>query len=234
MPVVAMIVVTLLLVAARMIESPVSWPQVQQATASWFGDSSPVAASATAQLLISDEFTSPDSVLRVSTQAEGWTMEPRPQSGVYYLRIEPGRLGWSSVGASDLPAYYAETSLTVSATTPAGVAGLLARRQGADSFYLFAISGSGDFQVQLMQEGNLQSLTPWLHDIAINRAGAPNSLAVQDDGEFLRFFVNNILFYEESTPQLPIGDVGVFGAAGVESATEVDVDWFHIYALPVS
>jgi hypothetical protein len=229
-----MIVVTLLLVAARMIESPISWPQVQRVVAGWFGAVAPISDAATASLLISDEFTSAESVLRTSAQAEGWTMEPRPQAGTYHLQIEPGRLGWSSVGASTLTSYYAEASLTVSAATPAGVAGLLARRQDAESFYLFAINGAGDFQVQLLQAGVLQSLTPWLHDIAINPAGTPNSLAVQDDGTILRFFVNNILFYEERTPQLPAGDVGVFGAAEAESATEVDVDWLHIYALPVS
>jgi hypothetical protein len=88
--------------------------------------------------------------------------------------------------------------------------------------------------VQVWQDGEAQALTPWLADSAVRPAGLANRLAVEDDGKVLRFFVNNILFYEEEGPRLPPGDVGVFGAAPTESDAEIDVDSLRIYALPAS
>ncbi|RIK37196.1 MAG: hypothetical protein DCC55_25065 [Chloroflexi bacterium] len=228
----ALIVVTLLLTSARLIDSPTSWPQVRSLAAGWFGAPAQAVEDDAFRLLLGDEFTHADSVLPFADQPGGWSLGVVPGAGVYRLRVQPDRLGWSTVGIQEAVTFYAEVSFTISEETPNGVAGLVVRQQTPGTSYLFAINGQGEFQAQLLQQGSLQALTPWLPDMALNQAGAANVLAVEDDGEMLRFFVNSILFFEVGDPQLPSGDLGVFGAAPPDSAAEVDVDWLHLYALP--
>jgi hypothetical protein len=233
LPVVAMIAVTLLLVAARMIDAPITWPQVQGWASGWLGGVSPVADAAD-HLVVADDFTQTASILAATEQSGEWSAQLRPDEGAYHMTIHPERLVWSTIGASALKPFFAEAAFTVSALTPAGITGLLARRQDADNAYLFAINGTGEFQIQLLQEGKMQTLTPWLADIAIKPAGVANQLAVEDDGKVLRFFVNDILFYETDMAELSAGDVGLFGAAPVNEHAEIDVDWLRVYALPAS
>jgi hypothetical protein len=228
----ALIVVTLLLTGARLIDSPTSWPQVRALAAGWFGSPAQAVEEDAFRLLVADEFTHTDSVLPFADQPGNWSMGVVPDAGVYRLRVHPNRLGWATVGAHDVGTFYAEVALTISAATPSGVAGLVVRQQSADNAYLFAINGQGEFQAQLLQEGSFHSLTPWLPDMELNPAGSANVLAVEEDGEMLRFFVNSILFFEVAEPQLPPGDLGLFGTAPTDNFAEVDVDWLHIFALP--
>lgn len=228
----ALIVVTLLLTGARLIDSPTSWPQVRSLAAGWFGSPAQAVEGDAFRRLVADEFTHTDSVLPFADQPGNWSMGVVPNAGVYRLRIQPNRLGWSTVGIQQVGTFYAEVALTISEATPDGIAGLVVRYQPGNNAYLFAVNGRGEFQAQLLQTGAFQALTPWLPDMALNHAGTANVLAVEDDGEMLRFFVNGILFYEVAEPQLPAGDLGIFGTAPADSSTEVDVDWLHIYALP--
>jgi hypothetical protein len=228
----ALIIVTLLLTGARLIESPTSWPQVRSLAASWVGSPAQAVEDDAFRRLVADEFTHTDSVLPFADQPGNWSMGVAPNAGVYRLRIQPNRLGWSTVGIQQVGTFYAEVALTIAEATPDGATGLVVRQQPGNSAYLFAINGRGEFQAQLLQAGVIQDLTPWLPDMELNQAGAANVLAVEDDGEMLRFFVNGILFYQVAEPQLPPGDLGIFGAAPADSPAEVDVDWLHIYALP--
>jgi hypothetical protein len=228
----ALIIVTLLLTGARLIDSPTSWPQVRSLAASWFGSPAQAVEDDAFRRLVADEFTHTDSVLPFADQPGNWSMGVVPNEGVYRLRIQSNRLGWSTVGIQQVGTFYAEVALVISKATPDGITGLVVRHQPENNAYLFAVNGRGEFQAQLLQAGVFQDLTPWLPDMELNQAGAANVLAVEDDGEMLRFFVNGILFYEVAEPQLPPGDLGVFGTAPADSPTEVDVDWLHVYALP--
>jgi hypothetical protein len=231
LPVVAMIVVTLLLVTARMIDAPLTWSQVQQWAAAWLGRTTPIADAAD-HLLVADDFVQITGVLASTAQPGEWLAQVRPADGVYHLSIAQARLVWSTIGASALKPFFAEAALTIDAATPTGVTGLVARRQDAKNAYLFAINGKGEFQVQLLLDGKLQPLTPWLADVAVHPAGATNQLTIEDDGKMLRFFVNTLLFYQTDLAELPAGDVGVFGAAPAGALAEIDVDWLRIYSLP--
>jgi hypothetical protein len=90
----------------------------------------------------------------------------------------------------------------------------------------------GHFQVQLLKAGGLQTLTPWLAEAAVQPNGQANRLTLVDDGVVLRFFINGPLLYEVTDPQLPAGDLGIFGAGTSIAGAEVNVDWLRIYALP--
>ena len=222
----ALVVVTLLLVTARMLDAPTNWPAVRSQLAGWLGAPTP------SRLLWADEFSHPDGLLPPNIQTDQWSLQAEPNAGVYQIQVYPSRLAWSTVGVAGLRDVYVEAGFTVADETPTTVAGLIARYRDQNNFYLFAIDGEGQFQVQWLEEGALQALTPWLPDMAVNPAGEANILALEDDGESIRFFVNGLLFFVLAEPQLPPGDVGVFGAAPTASMGEAQVDWLHLYALP--
>lgn len=228
----ALVVVTSLLVIARLIDAPTDWPAVRSQLAGWLGAPAATGDPTAARLLWADEFSHPESLLPPNIQIDQWSLQAAPDAGVYQISVYPSRLAWSTVGVAEMRDFYVEAQFTVADVTPTTVAGLIARYRDRDNFYLFAIDGVGQFQVQLLEEGALQALTPWLPDMAVNPAGEANILALEDDGESIRFFVNGLLFFVLAEPQLPPGDVGVFGAAPTESMGEAQVDWLHLYALP--
>jgi hypothetical protein len=247
--VVALLVVTLLLVSARLMDSPVAWPQIRTAflgrsvepatpaptTERATAPAAAITADATAagdpQLLVADEFTNTAGLIPGHQQPESWTFTPRPEVGVYQMAVQPAKLGWSTIGIEALASYRAEASLTIAPETAAGYTGFVARLQDESNFYLFAVDGVGRFQVQLLKEGRLQTLLPWSGAPVANRAGEANELALIDNGRVLRLFVNGVIRYEEE-PQLSPGDLGLFAAAPVESPAQVSADWVRVYRLP--
>jgi hypothetical protein len=64
---------------------------------------------------------------------------------------------------------------------------------------------------------------------AINRAGGANQLAVEDDGERLRFYVNGALMSEIAAPVLPAGRPGIAAIATGPDGGTVDFDWIALY-----
>jgi hypothetical protein len=227
-----LIVVTLLLVSARLIDSPFGLPQFQPSAIE------PIALPAAAQapdgyrLLLVDEFTEATTFLAGHHQPEDWLFKVEMATGVYQMQVQPGRLAWSTIGATRLSGYEATATVTVAPTTPAGYAGLVGRLQDQENFYLFAIDGQGRFGVQLWQNGAMQTLMPWSGEAVGNEAGKANRLALVDNGQVLRFFVNELIRFEVANPQLPPGDLGLFTGAPGESAAQATADWLRIYALP--
>lgn len=153
-----------------------------------------------------------------------------PESGVYRMRAWPEQMVWSLVDPSALPAYRLETGATVDTTTPAGTTGLIGRFLDPGNFYLFEVDGSGAYRAELWREGQpftLQAATP---SAIVMPAGQSNRLALEDDGNRLRFYVNQALLFEVAASQLPPGSAGIaVRAAGAEPATG-EFDWLVIYA----
>ncbi len=56
-------------------------------------------------------------------------------------------------------------------------------------------------------------------------------LAVEDDGQTLRFYGNNMLLYEIKQIDLPAGDVGLVGGAEERGAAEVQFDRLQLYDI---
>jgi hypothetical protein len=147
--------------------------------------------------------------------------------GVYRMQVSPNQIGWTLFDLVDTNLYHLETSATVSASTPGGAAGLLARFGGPGNFYLLTVDGSGAADVQLWSGG--QSATLQSAPIVANPAGQANRLAVEDDGERLRFYVNQALVSEIVEPQLAAGRPGIAAVAAGPDAATVDFDWIAIY-----
>jgi hypothetical protein len=100
---------------------------------------------------------------------------------------------------------------------------VIARFDGPGSFYLLTVDGDGVASVQLWLDG-VRYDAPASAALAAG-AGQANRLAVADDGERLRFYVNQVLVAEVAEPQLPIGRPGLAALAPGEQASAVDFDW---------
>ena len=115
--------------------------------------------------------------------------------GVYRMQVDPYQMGWTLFDLADLTSYHLETSAVVSAETPSGAAGLIARFGGPGNFYLLTVDGAGTASVQLWSNGQQATLqsAPQSGAVVINPAGQANRLAVEDDGTRIRFYVNQAL-----------------------------------------
>jgi hypothetical protein len=237
--VVSVVVATLLLVIARLIGSSTAWPQVQAELNAWVApptanrEQAPAFTSNRYQLALGDEFDGAAGLLAINHQDEQWTLAPLPAEGIYHMRIWPNRLAWSTLGAQELSNYSLEGSLVIADLTPDGYAGLLARYQNRDNFYLFAVDGRQRVQIQLLAAGRLQTLMPWTYMASLSPAGQPNLLALEDNGLTLRFYANGAPLFEVGQPQLPLGDAGVFGAAPADTLAEIVLDWLRVYRTSI-
>lgn len=222
---VGLILVTVLLIGARLFDSPITWSRLPTTA---------VAPPGTEQFstLLADEFDTTSGLLAESQLAGRWAFARRAAAGIYEIRIQPGQLAWSTVGATALPPHRLTTSLTMADVTPAGQASLVGRFQDAENFYWFAIDGQGRFQVQQSIAGELRLLSPWLTHPAIHPAGLANQLALIDNGAALRFLVNNEVLFELAEPLLPLNTVGVGGAAEAGQFALIELEWLRVQALP--
>jgi hypothetical protein len=232
---------TLLLLGARLSGAPTTWPTVQATLQSWWANLTntrglvaeiPFSAHPPSRyrLIAEENFTQTTGLLACNQQDGQWDMVYQPEDGIYHIEIAPNRLGWSTLGAMVVRNFRVDLALTIADLRPDGYAGLLARYQNHDNFYLFGIDGRGRYQVQLWQNGQLQTLIPWTENRRLHLAGTANILSVEDDGATLRLAVNDQPLFVVQTPVLPVGDIGVFGAAPAQSNAEVVVDWLKLYA----
>lgn len=132
--------------------------------------------------------------------------------------------------------YRLETSITLNVgdtNAPYGYAGFLARYQDDRSFYIFIfeIDGQGRFQLLLQQEGIWQTIQPWTSSTFLNGVGIANHVVLEDNGQTLKFSVNEQLLITVDQPQLPAGTTGLAGGALYSVSAEVNFDWLKIYEL---
>jgi hypothetical protein len=221
-----LILVTLLLIGARLFNSPIPWNRSWQSTTS-----SAAVQSEQGSALLIDEFDAPSGLLAEDQLAGRWTFTRQAALGTYEIRIQSGQMAWSILGATDLPSHRLEATLTIADVTPAGQASVVARFQDAENFYWFAIDGQGRFQVQQYIAGTLQTIATWSAHPAIQPAGQANRLALIDTGAALQFVVNGELLLELAEPVLPLNRVGIGGAAEINHFALIELDWLRVQPL---
>lgn len=183
------------------------------------------------ELIMADDFSQPETILTSGSQSGRWRIEHLPTESAYSMEVWPNRVVWSLVEMAERHPHRVQTSTVVTSHTPWGYGGLVDRYQDEDNFYLFAVDGQGRFQVQEQHSGALTTLQPWTRVDFLNTAGSTNTLAVDDDGQRLRFYGNNMLLYEIGVEDLPEGDVGLLGGAMDEGVAEIRFDWIQVYDL---
>jgi hypothetical protein len=235
----ALVFVTSLLIVARLLNSPTTWPQVRTNLTGWAGGAAANAEATTLTLLAEDlpqyrlrlveEFDTVSGFLLPNQQDGEWALVVDPAVGRYQMVIEqPNRLVWSTLGGNPLQTYLLEGSFLVADLTPMAATGFIARYRDRHNFYLFAVDGGGRWQVQLFQAGTAHQLTPWTTSPWLNRAGQSNHLALEENGSLLRFWANRVPLFEVDATNLPPGDVGVFGLSPPAMMGEMAVEWLRL------
>jgi hypothetical protein len=179
------------------------------------------------RLWLTDDFGTPSQIAAAQAVPGQVDAAVVSDAGVYRMQVSPNQVGWTLFDLAGVDTYQLETSATVSAETPEGSAGLLARFNSPGNFYMLTVDGSGNASVQLWSDG--QPVTLQSQPAVVNPAGQNNRLWVEDDGNRLRFYVNQAVVSEIVEPLLPPGRPGIAAVApGAEAAT-VDFDWIAIY-----
>lgn len=180
-------------------------------------------------LRLADDFSQSDSPLIQDDRPEEWRIEFLPAESVYRMEVWPNHLAWSLLGLTDLEGYRLQTSVLVNAQTPGGYAGLIVRYQDERHFYLLTVDGNGRYQIQQQDGDEVIDVQPWVMAPFLNRAGSANLLTIEDDGERILFYGNNVLMAELSNPAYPLGYVGLAGGAQGQTVGEIRFDWFQLF-----
>jgi len=226
----AVILATLLLITARLLDSPTDWQPVRQNVLELF--SRPWSGITIEELArrtrVNEDFSSQTRLLALNEQTDRWWMNVVPAEGVYRMNVWPGQVAWSTLGVRPPAAFRVETALSIAPETADGYGGLLARYQDADNFYAFVIDGQGQFQVQVHQKGSIEILQPWIELDVLHPAGQNNLMVLTDDGAHMQLFLNEVLVFQVLEPYLPAGKVGLLGGAAPRSIAEINVDWVKL------
>lgn len=231
----ALMVATVLLIVAKVTGAPTRWSQVRLQLATLLlgrplSEQNALSAPSPAYALrLEDSFATKTGTLADTQQDGQWATDILANPGVYHFQIWPGRLAWSTLAVDDLTTYWLEASFTVVDIMPEGYTGFLGRYQDGQTFYLFVVDGAARYQVLLWQAGQLTTLQPWISSPVINPAGYENLLALEDDGQALRFYANERLLFAVTEPVLPLGATGLVGGAGERTMAEIMVDWMRLY-----
>jgi hypothetical protein len=234
---VLIVVATLLLIASNVGGDLLQWQ-----TSKILAESSPPvaverggeAADVVYELRISDDFSQATSLLAEGDQPGEWRIEQVPTAATYRMEVWPNRIAWSLLKSTESGPHRLQASGTVASHTPGGFIGLVGRYQEDESFYLFVVDGQGQYQIMLQKDGEVSVLKPWVKAGYLNPAGTGNVLALEDDGESLRFYGNNMLLFEEATAQLMPGTIGLVGGAQEQGVAEMRFDWIQLYDLVVN
>lgn len=186
--------------------------------------------------LANDDFDAA-SILPAATESGQWSMSALSSQGVYRMRVRPPFLAWTVFSTptgpnAPSPIRAVEMNATISADTPNGVVGFMARHQPDGSFYLFTLDGRGRAAVSMLSDNQWRVIQPPLPIESSRAAGGANTIALEDMSELIRFSVNNTPIIEFKTPTLPDGAFGLVGSAGESpSGVEINVDWLRLYGV---
>ena len=204
-------IATIMMTVAMMIGTPTDRPQVRENVAAWVtrrqplnvvanqssiglrtrGDDSPIVTGR--RLVLDDDFSRPVTPLAEIEMPERWLSGFVIDQNVYRIRVWRGYTAWTLLRFEQAAPFYLEVDSVVAQETQRGYAGFLARFYDNANYLLFAVDGEGRFTVMRQQNGVWHTLQPWTDSITIRLAGKHNVLAIEDDGQQIRFWCNDAL-----------------------------------------
>ena len=185
------------------------------------------------RLIARDDFADPHFRLPIRSSSES---EQRYVGDLYQIRIlRPGGIAWATLGQMNLGAYRLEADLRLALQEELawGYGGLIVRFQNEENFYLFAVDGQGEYQIQLNENGAWRTIQPWTQTPALS-AGSQNLLSIADDGVELSFFINASHVSTVPNLRLPVGDVGLVVGARSQGQAQGLFDWVALYEIPIA
>jgi hypothetical protein len=229
---VGVLLVTIILLAANLSgRLPSWWPTWNGLAATVNRNIGPVANVPVQDftLRLADDFSHNSSLLMQGSRPNEWRTELRPAESVYSIEVWPNHLAWSLLGVTDLHGYRLQTSVLVDGETPGGYAGLIVRYQDERHFYLLSVDGNGRYEIQQQNGDEVVTVQPWVMAPFLNRAGSANLLTIEDDGNRVLFYGNNMLIAELNDPAYALGYVGLAGGAQGQTVADIRFDWFQLY-----
>lgn len=181
------------------------------------------------ELRLADDFSQSTSALSQGVSPDAWSTALDPLQSIYLIEVSPNHLAWSLLGLTDLQGYRLQTSVEVDAETPNGYAGLITRYRDERHFYLFSVDGNGRYRIQQQDGDDVIVVQPWTMAPFLNRAGSANLLTIEDDGQQIRFYGNNMLIAQVDGLAYPLGYVGLAGGAHGQELARIMFDWFQLY-----
>jgi hypothetical protein len=102
--------------------------------------------------------------------------------------------------------------------------GVMCRVQPNDDGYVLRISGDGFYSIQVVADGEFESLVEWTRSDAIRQGEATNRLRAVCDGADLALVVNGELVAQTSDGTFSEGDIALTATSFEEEATEIHFD----------
>lgn len=183
-------------------------------------------------LSIRDDFAAANGPLVRDFQPRRWSMGAVPAEGVYRIRMWPGVIAWSTLGAGDAANFRLSTDVTVSTETPWGYGGLIARYSDDNNLYLVQVDGAGRFRIQVREAGAWQTLQDWMSSAVLLQAGQKNHLELVDSNDGLTVSANGAVIFTAPPSKLPAGDAGVVAGSLDAAVAEANFDLIALEPLP--
>lgn len=199
------LIAVILLIAARSLQPDATWNDI----ATTLGRPRSTATTPAATLYFQDDFTTDRGVLKAFAEPGVAAAKVLPAEGVYRLDVWPGFLAWSRISTEDVAALTLSAEATIAAETPDAAAALIGRFTDDNNFYLFTVDGQGRFGAVHFQDGVATELRPPTPLPALNAAGQPNLLTLEDNGAALRFLGNGILLENIEVAPVPFHRLGI-------------------------
>ena len=242
---------TMMMTAAMMMGVPTAWPQVRENLTAWIAHRqprdmvTPASSSDTVspvnpiidgrRLVLDDDFSRPTAPLAEMETPDRWLIGFVIDQNVYRMRVWRGFTAWSRLHFDQAAPFRLEADSVVAQETQRGYAGFLTRYYDDANYLLLAVDGEGRFNVMRRQDGVWNALQPWTDSSAILPAGEHNVLALEEDGQDIRFWCNNVLLFAMvAEPNTPLGDVGLIAGSKSSSSSdvaEVNYSWLKLYEL---
>ncbi len=183
-------------------------------------------------LTIQDDFSAAGGPLVRDFQPRRWSMGAVPAEGVYRIRMWPGVVAWSTLGAGNAANFRLATDVTILPETPWGYGGLIARFSDEANFYLVQVDGAGRFRIQLRQAGDWSTLQDWTASGVLRQAGEANHLELIDSEDGIAVSANGAVIFTAPATTLPAGDAGVMAGSLDAAVAEANFDAVLLEPLP--
>jgi hypothetical protein len=183
-----------------------------------------------ARLVLSDGF---------GDSASGWSTHDSAESSVQYgdgefhiSVAEEQYMAWTSHSEEQR-----DFALQVSTTWAGGnvdnAYGILARIQGNEDFYEFAVDGEGYFMIGKYVDGEWSFMSDWESSAALNHgAGARNVLGLICRQNEFRFYANGELLTSVLDDAFAEGRIAMFAETFDEGGVDVSLDDLSVWSMP--
>lgn len=178
----------------------------ERATAVEVDEDPPADTGEYTRVLLEDTFDS--SFTSELDEDEDDTSEKAFRDGTYVIRLdEPDYIYWEDYNDT-----FESVSFSVDTTLSGpedNAASLIFGYQDESNFYIFSVSGDGQYALELYEDNDPITLIDWTSSSAILGTGEVNRLRVETSGDTIRLFVNDELLEETSDSTFTSGQVGV-------------------------